>query len=318
MLPKVPRGSEAWAQLARQAFTPDPELMRRGFQGEVLAPGQMPPETTPDSNPGAADLVASSQLISSLQSPQTGKQQRVTEATAGIQPIQQQGPRTDEQLALDRRNAFLDAPSSMAGVNNVRALLAEEADARGGDTKQWAKDSKQGHLPKIKALEQYLGQQQLAPNAAPPAPATDNAGQNGALGAGIEAAAKAYAASGLPAPQLQSKVLDTARYDEYLQGPFAEKLRSNPANRNDRPAPDHQAIVKTSADGPDQNAMAAWAALGGNTAELFNPFSAQVHAAQLGQAPKSSILAKLPLLDPQVIQQANRRPDRIRVNGGYA
>ena len=273
--------------------------------GEAVAPGQS------EIAPGAADLVASSQLISSLQSPQTTRETRISQATAGLQPTRQAGPRTDEQLAMDRKTAFLSGASSMDGINNVRKLLAQEADARGGNVQEWAKEQAFVLSPGVKDLEGYLAQQ---------------SGQNGALSAETEAQAREMAAA-LPAPQNFNAAFDQAsggkdtlsleRYNEFLQGPFAQSLRSNPDNRNDKPAPDNQPIVRKSADGPDQNAMAAIAAMGGNTAEMFNPFSAQVHAAQLAQAPKNSILAKLPLLDPKVVQQANQRPDRMRVNGGY-
>ena len=293
--------------------------------GEAPAPGQTGLDTAPGQSPGAADLLASSQLISSLQSPQTDKQQRVTEATAGLQPVVQQEVRSDEQLALDRRRAFLDAPSSMAGYNNVRKLLAEEADARGGNTAEYGKDFA---LPlNVKQLEHYLGQQQQ-PQQQQPASSPTTAGQNGALSAETEANAQAAAlAAQLPPPQNFNQAFDQAgggadtlsqeQYNAFLQGPFAASLRSKPENRNDKPAPDHQAIIRKNPDGPDQNAMAAVAAMGGNTSEMFRPFSAQVHAAQLAQAPKSSILAKLPLLDPQLIQRANQRPNRIQVNGGF-
>lgn len=56
----------------------------------------------------------------------------VDAATSGLTPATAGGPRSQEELDLARRRAFLDSKDSLSGARAVRGVLADEVQARGG------------------------------------------------------------------------------------------------------------------------------------------------------------------------------------------
>jgi hypothetical protein len=243
----------------------------------------------------------------------------VTETAVPFDPAAA-GASSDEDLAMRRRRAFLDAPDSLEGMRRARLVMADEIAGRGGDLQQFAADSKQMRPMAMQQLESYLGQLKngSAPAAArlsggtgmafdphgqavadPPGfsyanPPTMAAGQAAATGA-TSAASPAFSMTAAAEQALRNRSLEA--YQQAGSGTLPYQVNAQPVP-GVRGETNPAALSALAARGFDASQL---------TPEAMRAMYGSTNALALGLgAPKPGATTKLAELTPEEVERQRR------------
>lgn len=227
------------------------------------------------------------------------------------------GASSDEDLAMRRRRAFLDAPDSLEGMRRARLVMADEIASRGGDLQKFAADSGQMRPMSMKQLEGYLGQVQNGQAPAAAAAAAQTTAFDPAVASTPAADTKAAFAPGLDLRKVVGGAAGAAPVNFNMAAGVDEALRQR-GQEAFRLAGNGTLAYQTGpqpvggiSGEPNQTAFAAAAAQGVDPAALAPAEMRQMYGATnalalgLG-APKAGATTRLPQLTPEQVEQMRR------------
>lgn len=227
------------------------------------------------------------------------------------------GPSSEEDLAMRRRRAFLDAPDSLEGMRRARLVMADEIAARGGDLQKFAADSGQMRPMSMKQLEGYMAQVQNGQAPAAAASAAQATAFDPAVASTPAADTKAAFAPGLDLRKVVGGAAGAAPANFNMAAGVDEALRQR-GQEAFRLAGNGTLAYQTGpqpvggiSGEPNQTAFAAAAAQGVDPAALAPAEMRQMYGATnalalgLG-APKAGATTRLPQLTPEQVEQMRR------------